>query len=164
MYRSRLLASIAAAALLVTSPVGLTGALDIAGPSAAQAQRASIDISFFFDELAPHGSWVRHERYRYVWVPDIVEADWAPYTNGHWVYTDRYGWMFVSDEPFAWAAYHYGRWVREPGLGWVWRSRRHPEWGGQLKRSRRARRAERAGALVFQGEGALLGAELLAGP
>jgi uncharacterized protein YraI len=33
-----------------------------------------------------------------------------PYTVGRWVFTDRYGWMWASSEPFGWATYHYGRW------------------------------------------------------
>src|SRR5687767_2364587 len=115
MLKSRFLAGIAAAAMLVAWPVGLPGGLgDLAGPSAAQAQGANINISFFFGELAPHGTWVRHQRHRYVWVPDAVDADWAPYTNGRWAYTDRHGWLFVSDDPYGWATYHYGRWAREP--------------------------------------------------
>src|SRR5690606_10174674 len=42
------------------------------------------------------------------------------YTHGHWAYTDRYGWYFVSDEPFAWAVYHYGRWAQAEDIGWYW--------------------------------------------
>ena len=37
-----------------------------------------------------------------------------------WVYTDRYGWYFQSNEPFAWVVYHYGRWGYDPNIGWFW--------------------------------------------
>jgi hypothetical protein len=49
----------------------------------------------------------------------VIDADWAPYTDGHWVYTDD-GWTWVSDESFGWATYHYGRWVNLDGTGWCW--------------------------------------------
>ena len=82
--------------------------------------RVDIDIDFFFDELEPYGRWVRHDRYNYVFVPINIESDWAPYREGHWVYTRRYGWMWVSDEPFGWATYHYGRWAYDREIGWYW--------------------------------------------
>src|SRR5690606_458351 len=84
------------------------------------AQSTQASISVFFDGLREHGSWVSHPRHRYVWVPTVVDAGWRPYSNGHWAYTERFGWFFVSDEPFAWAVYHYGRWAFEPGIGWYW--------------------------------------------
>ncbi|MGD9867358.1 MAG: DUF6600 domain-containing protein, partial [Hyphomicrobiales bacterium] len=83
------------------------------------AEAANVQISFFFDRLSPHGSWVNHSRYGYVFVP-AVNAGWRPYTRGHWVYTDEYGWYWVSEEPFAWATYHYGRWFYDPVYGWAW--------------------------------------------
>ena len=46
-------------------------------------------------------------------------GDWAPYRDGHWVWTDR-GWFWYSNEHFGWATYHYGRWVRIAGQGWCW--------------------------------------------
>ena len=51
--------------------------------------------------------------------PDRSE-NWRPYTVGHWVYTDEYGWYWHSYEPFAWAVYHYGRWGYDPSYGWFW--------------------------------------------
>jgi hypothetical protein len=56
-------------------------------------------------------------------VPAHVRENWRPYTVGHWVYTDDYGWYWISDPPEAswgWVVYHYGRWVLDPDLGWVW--------------------------------------------
>ena len=87
--------------------------------TAAQAQDVRVSFSIFFDELEPHGVWVRHPRYRYVWCPD-VDVRWRPYTNGRWVYMADIGWYFDSDEPFAWAVYHYGRWYEDDDLGWCW--------------------------------------------
>src|SRR5438874_11246183 len=71
------------------------------GASTAQAQTARVSINIFFNDLQPYGTWVRHDRYQYVWVPNIRDVRWAPYTNGHWVYLQGYGWYFESDEDFA---------------------------------------------------------------
>jgi hypothetical protein len=71
----------------------------------------------FYDELAPHGRWVNHPQYGTVFIP--ARSDFAPYTNGRWVYTDQ-GPTWVSNEPFGWATEHYGHWVRDPRMGWAW--------------------------------------------
>ena len=84
-----------------------------------EAQAAvSISIGGFYDRLARYGDWVRRGR-DYVFVPNVGPG-WRPYTFGHWEYTDRFGWMWISDEPFGWATYHYGRWGFDPDLGWYW--------------------------------------------
>lgn len=116
MKLKSLLSGASVAAMLALSPVPF-----IASLTAAQAQeaQATVSISIFFDTLAPHGVWVKHPQYRYVFCPK-VEADWRPYTNGRWLYLEDYGWYFASDEPFAWAVYHYGRWFDDDRLGWCW--------------------------------------------
>jgi hypothetical protein len=84
----------------------------------ASGGSVQVNIGSFYRPLAPHGQWVEI-RGRYVWVPR-VPANWRPYTNGRWAYTNRYGWTWVSNEPFGWATYHYGRWAYSPRLGWFW--------------------------------------------
>jgi uncharacterized membrane protein YgcG len=73
----------------------------------------------FYDSLGSQGTWIQSSDYGYVWQPQVTDPDWAPYTEGHWVYTDD-GWTWVSDEPWGWATYHYGRWVNLNGTGWCW--------------------------------------------
>jgi hypothetical protein len=80
----------------------------------------TVSISFFHEKLRHHGRWVTVATYGQVWVPAGVPVGWRPYTLGHWVYTEDYGWTWVSDEPFGWATYHYGRWAWVDGYGWVW--------------------------------------------
>jgi hypothetical protein len=104
-----------AAALSVPRLPG--GISNLGGPAAAQQ---TIDVDYFYDALDPYGQWVWHPRYGYVWLPGNVREDWRPYTVGHWVYTDEYGWYWDSYEPFAWAVYHYGRWGYDPDYGWFW--------------------------------------------
>jgi hypothetical protein len=73
----------------------------------------------FYDQLGDQGTWVQTDDYGYVFQPNVSDPNWAPYTDGHWVYTDQ-GWTWVSDEPWGWATYHYGRWANIDGTGWVW--------------------------------------------
>jgi hypothetical protein len=73
----------------------------------------------FYDQLGSQGTWVQTDDYGYVFQPNVSDPNWAPYTDGHWVYTDA-GWTWVSDEPWGWATYHYGRWANIDGTGWVW--------------------------------------------
>ncbi len=73
----------------------------------------------FYNRLARYGNWIWLQG-QYVWVPSNVGPYWRPYTVGRWVFTDRYGWMWVSNEPFGWATYHYGRWGFSNRVGWFW--------------------------------------------
>jgi hypothetical protein len=87
--------------------------------TSAQAQGVAIDIQFR-SALEPHGRWQRHQRWGEIWIPARRDRDWRPYTEGRWVYTDEWGWFWVSDEEFGWVTYHYGRWVLDAQLGWIW--------------------------------------------
>ncbi len=80
----------------------------------------NVEISTFHDALAPYGNWVNHPLYGQVWYPRNVAQDWRPYTDGYWAYTDDYGWLWVSNEPWGWAPFHYGRWAWDNWYGWVW--------------------------------------------
>ena len=83
------------------------------------APEDSASFQTFYDSLGSQGTWIQSGDYGYVWQPQVDDPDWAPYTAGHWVYTDD-GWTWVSDEPWGWATYHYGRWVNLDGTGWCW--------------------------------------------
>ena len=105
-------------------------------PASAQGQhrgapqsrlQASAD---FRTALEPHGRWQRHSRWGDVWIPANRPRDWRPYTAGRWVYTNDWGWYWISDDSEArwgWATYHYGRWVLDNDLGWCWVA--GDEWG-----------------------------------
>jgi len=85
---------------------------------------ANIDINInspsdFYQPLEPYGSWVTVGSYGRCWRPREITADWQPYTDGHWEWTDA-GWYWVSDETWGWACYHYGSWYDAPDYGWVW--------------------------------------------
>ena len=88
--------------------------------TAFQSGRADVSVNFFYDNLNG-GNWYQVADYGYVWQPDAAtSADWRPYTDGYWTYTDV-GWTWVSYEDFGWATYHYGRWCKvKYGCGWSW--------------------------------------------
>jgi hypothetical protein len=94
----------------------LVGTIGVSGTSQAYS---NVSFSFsFHDALAPYGTWVNYSSCGNCWRPQ-VSAGWAPYTEGHWVYTS-YGPMWDSPEPYGWATYHYGHWVFDPAYGWLW--------------------------------------------
>ena len=75
--------------------------------------------SDFYEPLTPYGRWEVVGSYGRCWIPGGVAADWRPYSEGYWQFTDV-GWFWVSDEPWAWATYHYGRWNLSAQFGWYW--------------------------------------------
>jgi hypothetical protein len=105
--------ALAAIALVAAPQTGITGVT-------TRAEAAvDINVGIFYDQLGQYGDWVTYDD-EYVFIPGRVDAGWRPYTEGHWVYTRRYGWTWVSDEPFGWATYHYGRWGYSEDIGWYW--------------------------------------------
>jgi Family of unknown function (DUF6600) len=88
-------------------------------PAAAQT-RVQISFGRFYSALAPYGVWYHHPRWGDVWHPVNVPRDFHPYSRGHWVNTDDYGWLWVSDYEWGDIAFHYGRWVYDPYDGWLW--------------------------------------------
>ena len=79
-------------------------------------------VTYFYDSLAPYGSWVQAEDYGWVWQPTVavVNPGWRPYTDhGRWLWSDS-GWYWYSDYSWGWAPFHYGRWFTHPRRGWVW--------------------------------------------
>ncbi|HEY0758881.1 MAG TPA: DUF6600 domain-containing protein [Acidisarcina sp.] len=72
------------------------------------------------EDLDDYGDWSQSSDYGPVWYPRQVAVDWAPYREGHWVWTGPWGWTWVDDEPWGYAPFHYGRWVRvEDRWGWL---------------------------------------------
>lgn len=85
-----------------------------------QSGAAGGSYSVFYNKLEPYGDWIQTRDYDYVFRPrEASGAQWRPYTEGRWAYTDA-GWTWISSEAFGWATYHYGRWTRLRGVGWVW--------------------------------------------
>lgn len=115
--RCWLRAHLIALAVALSAPLGLTLSLTDGARHAARAQDVSYDVR---DSLSAYGRWSEDPRWGTVWSPADVSADWRPYEFGHWVYTDEWGWYWVSDEAWGWITYHYGRWLWDPDSGWFW--------------------------------------------
>jgi hypothetical protein len=112
-----LLAGVSAAALLIATPI----VAPTIAPAAAQT-RVAVSIEFR-TALTPYGSWRTVPRWGEVWVPARTTRDWQPYTAGNWVYSEDYGWYWISNSEEAewgWVTYHYGRWAFDDTSGWVW--------------------------------------------
>jgi hypothetical protein len=104
---------------LALAVAGVSGPIFVGAVTPAYAQVSAE----FQDALEQYGEWRRHPRFGEVWVPTGVPDGWRPYEVGHWVFTDEWGWYWVSDDQEAdwgWVTYHYGRWAFDRGLGWFW--------------------------------------------
>jgi hypothetical protein len=109
--------------------LGFALLLSVAGCASSNAQTevsasfgsrgSQVSISYFYDNLADDGEWFQEPSYGWCWTPYDLSADWRPYYDGHWEYTD-YGWSWASNERWGWATYHYGRWLFDDAYGWVW--------------------------------------------
>ena len=94
------------------------------GPANAYAitPPQQVNYNYFYQTLAPYGTWVEVPDHGWCWQPTVavVDVSWRPYSNrGRWLWTDC-GWYWQSDYSWGWAPFHYGRWYRSPRLGWVW--------------------------------------------
>jgi hypothetical protein len=106
---------------ILSAAIALAGLSFSAQVADAQQIRKSrlTDVQAFYQQLAPYGRWFSMSPYGSVWSPYGIAADWRPYTNGEWIYTDD-GWTWLSDDNWGWATDHYGRWFFDTLYGWVW--------------------------------------------
>jgi Family of unknown function (DUF6600) len=77
------------------------------------------DAGYYYDDLAPYGTWMNVASYGWVWCPLDTPVGWSPYTVGYWLYSDD-GWFWVSEDPWGATPYHYGRWAYDYSNGWFW--------------------------------------------
>ena len=71
------------------------------------------------EDLDEYGHWQQVPEYGWAWSPTSVNAGWAPYRAGRWLWQQPWGWTWVSTEPWGWAPYHSGRWVFAASR-WCW--------------------------------------------
>jgi hypothetical protein len=86
----------------------------------ADARYIPSNVTMGATELSRYGRWVTVDSYGSAWVPLNVDAYWSPYSVGRWAYRPRWGWTWVSYEPWGWLPYHYGRWYHHSTIGWCW--------------------------------------------
>ncbi len=83
---------------------------------------AVVNQDYFYNSLAPYGTWMDVPGYGWCWRPTVavLDGNWQPYAQGgRWMYTD-YGWYWHSYYSWGWAPFHYGRWHLSGPHGWVW--------------------------------------------
>lgn len=81
-----------------------------------------VNVSYFYTELAPYGTWVDYPGYGRCWRPTVSvwNSAWRPYCDGgRWLWSDC-GWYWYSDYTWGASTFHYGRWTCPPGHGWLW--------------------------------------------
>lgn len=91
-------------------------------PPPAEERPTEVTVNYFYDSLAPYGTWVNVAGYGRCWRPTVVVTSpgWRPYVHGgRWLWTDS-GWYWYSDYSWGWAPFHYGRWFSDPYWGWCW--------------------------------------------
>jgi hypothetical protein len=111
---------LAAALLAGTAFTAVGAALPFPGAVTSALAQESVD---FRTALEPFGMWQNSPRWGAVWVPFNKPRAWRPYTIGHWVYTEEWGWYWISEDDeqdWGWVTFHYGRWVVLRGVGWAW--------------------------------------------
>jgi hypothetical protein len=86
----------------------------------ADARYVPSNVTMGASELGRYGRWVSVDSYGSAWVPLHVDTSWSPYSVGRWSYRPRWGWTWVSYEPWGWLPYHYGRWYQHSRYGWCW--------------------------------------------
>jgi hypothetical protein len=83
---------IAMASTALAEDVSVSASVGIPGGVSINA------VGDFDTPLAAEGTWVSVGNYGRCWHPRGVAADWRPYCEGQWVWTDG-GWFWQSDDP-----------------------------------------------------------------
>ena len=71
-----------------------------------------------YNDLDGYGDWQSDADYGSVWYPP-VDANWAPYSQGCWIWVAPWGWTWIDNAPWGFVPFHYGRWVHVR-RGWAW--------------------------------------------
>ncbi len=103
-------------------PAAPAAPVAVAAPAPTYVTSPPADVTYFYNDLSPYGTWVYLEGYGWCWQPRavVISPAWRPYCDGgYWVYTDA-GWYWQSTYSWGWAPFHYGRWYAHPRCGWVW--------------------------------------------
>jgi hypothetical protein len=111
------------------TPAADTGGSSAEPVAAPYDTNPPADVSYFYTQLSPYGTWASVEGVGWCWQPHCCAYSngWRPYCHGgHWVYADC-GWYWQSDYSWGWAPFHYGRWQHHERCGWVWCPDR--QWG-----------------------------------
>ncbi len=74
-----------------------------------------------WNDLDANGNWYNVPGQGYIWSPyQAAGAGWDPYGCGHWVFTPRFGYVWVSCESWGFLPYQCGSWNFYDSFGWGW--------------------------------------------
>jgi hypothetical protein len=89
-----------------------------------------------WNDLDANGNWYNVPGQGYVWSPyDASASGWDPYGNGYWMFTPRFGYMWVSGDSWGYMPFSCGLWSFYGGFGWGWSPGMGacmPWWGGGI--------------------------------
>lgn len=72
-------------------------------------------------DLNQNGTWYDVPDQGYVWSPtQASDPGWDPWGEGYWVWTPRYGYIWVSVYSWGYLPYQCGLWNWYDGFGWGW--------------------------------------------
>lgn len=74
-----------------------------------------------WNDLDANGSWYNVPGQGEVWSPyDASDSSFDPYGNGYWMYTPRFGYIWVSGYSWGYMPYQCGAWNFFDDFGWGW--------------------------------------------
>lgn len=74
-----------------------------------------------WNDLDANGNWYNVPGQGYIWSPyQASGAGWDPYGCGHWMWTPRFGYVWVSCYSWGFMPYQCGRWNYYDSFGWGW--------------------------------------------
>jgi hypothetical protein len=74
-----------------------------------------------WSDLDANGNWYNVPGQGQVWSPyEASNPGWEPYGNGYWMWTPRFGYVWVSDNTWGYTPYSCGMWSWYDGFGWGW--------------------------------------------
>ena len=74
-----------------------------------------------WNELDANGNWYNVPGQGYVWSPyEASTAGWDPWGNGYWMWTPRFGYIWISGYPWGYMPFECGMWSFYTGFGWGW--------------------------------------------
>jgi hypothetical protein len=87
-----------------------------------------------WSDLDANGSWYNLPGQGNVWSPYAASgAGWDPYGSGYWMWTPRFGYIWVSNYSWGFLPYQCGNWNYYDSFGWGWMPGMggcSPWWGG----------------------------------
>jgi hypothetical protein len=87
-----------------------------------------------WNDLDANGNWYNVPGQGNIWSPyDASDAGFDPYGNGYWMWTPRFGYVWVSGYSWGYLPFQCGNWNFYDNFGWGWAPGMGgcaPWWGG----------------------------------